>query len=90
VAITFPWPSCLVETFSSQIFELEIHAYTIDVHKPFIMSFELAQLREAAENYTYHTTLAYYFTRLRVPMPAATSLLSESSIITLTTIAFLI
>ena len=57
VAMTFPWLSFLPETSLSQIFELEIHAYTIDVHKPIIMSFGLAQLREAAEKYTYHTTL---------------------------------
>src|SRR5205823_6944432 len=54
VAMTFPWLSFLPETSLSQIFELEIHAYTIDVHKPIIMSFGLAQLREAAEKYTFH------------------------------------
>jgi len=54
VALTFPWPSFLSVTFSSQIFDVEVHAYTIDVHKPTIMSFELEQLREAAQKYTYH------------------------------------
>ena len=54
MAVTCPWPSFLSETFSSQIFEIEVHAYTMDVHKPRLMSFELAQLREAAETYAYH------------------------------------
>ena len=54
MAVTFPWPSFLSETLSSQILDLEVHAYTMDVHKPRLISFELAQLREAAEKYTYH------------------------------------
>src|SRR5207237_6832276 len=49
-----PWPSFLSEHFHLRFFSLKVHAYTIDVHKPTIMSFELAQLREAAEKYTYH------------------------------------
>jgi len=54
VAVTLPLAVFSVGNISSQIFELEVHAYTMDVHKPRLMSFELAQLREAAETYTYH------------------------------------
>ena len=54
MAITLPLAVFSVGNNSSQIFDLEVHAYTMDVHKPRLMSFELAQLREAAETYTYH------------------------------------
>ncbi len=54
MAVTLPLAVFSVGNISSQIFELEVHAYTMDVHKPRLMSFELAQLREAAETYTYH------------------------------------
>ena len=49
-----PWPSFLSEHFHLRFFSLEVHAYTIDVHKPRLMSFELARLREVAETYTYN------------------------------------
>src|SRR5436853_7835433 len=49
-----PWPSFLSEHFHLRFFSLEVHAYTIDVHKPRLMSFGLARLREVTETYTYN------------------------------------
>ena len=54
MAVTLPLAVFSVGNISSQIFELEVHAYTMDVHKPRLMSFELARLREVAETYTYN------------------------------------